>query len=85
MAIPHTRKRNGVLDVDQLPEPDAYDLDGLPWWQTSDGERVYAAGGEVYTPSGCRDLDAIEQDALAHLAAVAYARGITHTEEGSAG
>lgn len=60
---------------DELPEPTAYDLDGTPWWQTSDGQRVYARDGDVYSPTGVENLNFIEMDALAHLAAVAYARG----------
>lgn len=65
--------------IDELPEPTATDIDNVPWWQLSDGERVYVVGGEVYTPSGSSDLATLEMDALAVLAAVAYARGNRHT------
>jgi hypothetical protein len=59
----------------ELPGPSGHDADGTPWWRLSDGERVYAWSGSVYTPAGEVALDVLEGDALAHLAAVAHARG----------
>lgn len=73
-----TGKKDVVANLfDELPEPTATDLDGLPFWQLSDGQRVYAKpdSGDVYTPSGTESLEVIEWDALVMLAAVAWARG----------
>lgn len=59
----------------ELPGPSGIDPDGTPWWRLSTGERVYALRDGVYTPAGAEPLDVVEGDALAHLAAVQYARG----------
>jgi hypothetical protein len=69
----HAEGRESSI-LDALPEPDGQRVDETPWWRLSSGEHVYAANGTVYGPFDCRPLDHLEQDALAVLAAVAYAR-----------
>ena len=59
-----------------LPAPDGRDNDGHPWWRLASGERLYVVEGHVFTPdtADLTPADRVEQDALAALAAVAWAR-----------
>lgn len=70
-----TNDRNPVSSSPiALPAPSGHDPDGMPYWRLSDGQRVYAMPGSVYSPSLGSELENIEADALAHLAAAGYAR-----------
>lgn len=63
-----------------LPAPDGKDSYGPgAWWLLSCGSMVSAQPGSVYglMNNDPRCLDGIEQDALASLAAVRWARGRT--------
>lgn len=62
--------------IQQLPRPDGTDGDGRPWWRLCSGARVYASPGFVFTPDTAdfTPVDVVEQDALAALAAAAWAR-----------
>jgi len=60
-----------------LPDPDGRDSYGPgAWWLLSSGAHVFAQVGAVYglLNNDPRCLDSIEQDALAALAAVRWAR-----------
>jgi hypothetical protein len=57
----------------RLPAPDGY-LQLGPWWKLADGGCVRARPGQVDIGFGFENPDAIEADALAQLAAVAWAR-----------
>lgn len=53
----------------ELPGPDGYDLDGVPWWRLTSGERVYVLNGLVYGPGEDTHPSEILYDALIYLAA----------------
>lgn len=67
-----------------LPEPDGQHFCGAEaWWRMSSGDLLFANPGEVFTSSyDPRCLDGIEQDALASLAAVQWARAASQTHAG---
>lgn len=61
----------------ELPAPDGQDSYGPgAWWLLTSGQHVFAQPGCVYglMNNDPRCLDGIEQDALASLAAVRWAR-----------
>ena len=67
----------------ELPAPDGRDSYGPgAWWLLSCGTHVFAQRGVVYglMNNDPRCLDGIEQDALASLAAVRWARAAARQE-----
>ena len=62
----------------ELPMPEGRTPDGSLYWTLSNGERIFAVGGVVYTPGLPQHTELstsnLEADAAAYLAAVAYAR-----------
>lgn len=62
----------------ELPLPEGRTPDGSLYWTLSNGEKIFAVGGVVYTPGMPshteHSTNALEADAAAYLAAVAYAR-----------
>lgn len=67
-------RRNGAM---ALPAPDGIDDYGPgAWWRLSSGGLLFATPGQVHdhVPGHARDLNQMEMDALAELAAVRWAR-----------